>query len=236
MEWRLLLAWLPVLPILLCSCTTAVFSVKSTPLHAEVFVQNPNTGAKKSLGQTPLEMPIATVKETVGDDVMAGEFFTVSIEKQGYITQNLSIPASRFGTLVISLDVKLKEGEQKKEVRIAKEVLDHLFLAQKLALTHEFDRAQVELDKILSVAPDFARALSMRASIYFVQKNYPESLKWYEEALKSDPQMEEAVKMVSKIRAMNGGKLPAVPVTLPTEKPAPSASGIPASGDKGTSQ
>ena len=105
--------------------------------------------------------------------------------------------------------MKLKQGEGPKEERLAKDVLDHLFLAQKLALSAQYERAQIEIDHILTDFPGFPRALSMRASIYFAQKNYTESLRWYEEALKSDPQMEDAVKMAAKVRVLAGGRVPA---------------------------
>ncbi len=192
-----------VIGLLTAACSTTQFEVKSDPVTAEVSVLN-EKNEKKPLGKTPLLMPDSEVKKILGDGVTPGEFFTVVVEKEGFVPQTFSIPASRFGTLVTSLTVKLKEGEAPQEARIAKEILDHLFLAQKLALAQQFERAQIELDKVITPFPKFSRALSMRASIYFAQKNYPESMKWYEEALKNDPQMEEAVKMLAKVRTLQG--------------------------------
>jgi tetratricopeptide (TPR) repeat protein len=199
-----------VLGLSLTACTT-FFEVKSEPLQADVFVLN-EKNEKKPLGKTPLQMPDSEVKKVLGEGVSAGELFTVVVEKDGFIPQTFNIPATRFGTMVTSLNVKLKEGEAPQEVRIAKEILDHMFLAQKLALAQQFERAQIELDKIITPFPKFSRALSMRASVYYAQKNYPESMKWYEEALKYDPQMEEAVKMLAKVRVLQGLP-PAVPTT-----------------------
>jgi tetratricopeptide (TPR) repeat protein len=182
----------------------SVFSVKSDPPQADVSYLDPKTGEKKSLGKTPFEMKSSALKETVGEGVSAGEYFTVLVSAKGYVTEKFSIPASRFGTLVTKLDAKLKPGTDEKEIRMAKEVLDHLFLAQKFAFSKEFDRAQVELDKVINEFPEFGRALSMRASIYFVQQKYDESLKWYEKALKADPGLEDAVRMTAKINQMKG--------------------------------
>lgn len=188
--------------IFLAGCST-FFEVKSEPLQADVFVMNENN-EKKPIGKTPLQMPEADVKKVVGKNTGAGEFFTVLVEKEGYIPQSFNIPATRYGTTVTSLNVKLKKGETPQELRTAKEVLDHMFLAQKLAMSQQFERAQMELDKIITPFPDFSRALSMRASIYYAQKNYSESMKWYEEALKYDPDMDEAVKMLAKVRTLQG--------------------------------
>lgn len=188
----------------LASGCASVFVVKSDPLQADVFFIDPKSGEKKALGKTPLEMKSSAVKEAVGDAVTSGEFFTVVVSAKGYVSEKFSIPTTRFGTLVTKLDAKLKPGTDEKEIRMAKEVLDHLFLAQKFAMAKEFDRAQIELDKVLNEFPDFGRALSMRASIYFVQQKYDESLKWYEKALKADPQLEDAVRMTAKINQMKG--------------------------------
>ena len=173
MESQRLLAGLPVvLLLLLSSCATSIFTVHSTPLQADVFLINPKTGEKKSIGKTPVEMPAAAVKEIVGEEVMAGEYFTVMIEKPGFESWTLAVPSTRFGTMVTALDVKLKEGTGAKETRVAKQILEHLFLAQKLAIRGDYGQAQSEIDKILALAPDFSRALSMRGSIYYLQKNF----------------------------------------------------------------
>ena len=186
------------------ACSSAKFNVKSDPLDAEVFVENSKTGEKKTLGRTPLEIPMSMVKETLGEEILAGEFFNVVVEKKGYISQKLNVPASRFGTSMVAIDVAMKAGDEQKQLKLASEVLDHLFTAQTFAMAKEYERAQIELDKILQVAPSFVRAITMRASIYFVQKNYIDSLKWYESALVIDPKMEEAIKMVSRIKAIPG--------------------------------
>ncbi len=211
-----------VLSFLFCwvGCGGSKFVVKSDPPQADVFFIDVGSGEKKSLGKTPLEMPTEELKNTIGGKVSEGEFFVLGIEQAGFLTEKFTIPLSTFGAMVTSLDIKLNAGDQAKEELVAKEIIDRLFVAQKFALLQQFERAHIELDKIIAVMPTFSRALSMRASIYFAQQNYAESLKWYEEALKADPQMEETVKMVSKVRELMGGqqRLPASP-TAPTPPP-----------------
>ncbi len=185
------------------------FKVQSEPIEADVFFVNPKSQEKKLVGKTPLELPMSEVREKVGDEMVSGEFFTVSVEKAGHVTQTFLLPAAQFGTLVTELSVPLVQGTTPKEERFAKSVLDRLFLAQKFALSQQYERALIELDKILSDFPGFARALSMKASIYFAQKNFSESLKFYEQALLSDPQMEDAVKMVARVKAIQSGRDPA---------------------------
>ncbi len=193
-----------VLVFILSGCASSKFLVKSDPLAADVFILDGKNQERKPLGKTPLEMPVEEVMKTISGETTAGEFYTIVVEKLGFETQTFNVPTSKFTTRITSLDVKMKEGQTQKEIRFAKEIIDHLFLAQKFAITGQFERAHIEIDKVIGPVPNFARALSMRASIYFAQKNYQESLKWYEEALKNDPDMEEAVKMTAKVRTLLG--------------------------------
>ena len=210
--------------MLFLSGCSSVFEVKSDPQQADVFVQDRKSGDKKPIGKTPLALPKTELRRTVGD-VKPGEFITIVVEKQGFIPQSFNVPATGFGAMGTLLDVKLKEGNNEREARIAKDILDRLFLAQKFALSQQFERAHMELDKIVEQFPTFTRALSMRASIYYAQKNYAESLRWYEEALKLDPQMDDAVRMAAKVRGLVGGRLPASSAPL-KEGAAPSV-GLP---------
>ncbi len=104
---------------------------------------------------------------------------------------------------------KAKEKEKELELRAASDIVNRLFLAQKFAIAKQFERALIEIDKILSQFPTFARALSMKGSIYLAQQNYAESIKWYDEALKSDPQMEDTVRLAARARELLAGRQPA---------------------------
>jgi len=189
--------------ILTFGCSTK-FVVKSEPPEANVYFLDVKTGEKKSIGKTPLEMPAEDVKKAVENMPTAGEFYTVVVEKNGFETQTFSLPTAQYTTLVTALDVKLKEGNVQRELKLAKSILDQMFLAQKFALKNQFERAHIELDKIIEQFPSFSKALSMRASVYFAQKNYPESLRWFEESLRLEPTSEESIKMAAKLRAMPG--------------------------------
>ena len=217
-RWLTIITIISAAPLFSAGCSS-LFVVKSDPIQADVSILDPQSGEKKPIGKTPVELKTSVMKETVGEAATSGEFFTVLVEKPGYASQRLMVPASKFGILVTQLDIKLKPSNQEKEERTAKDVLTHLFLAQKLALAKQYERAQTELDKILTDYPDFPRALSMRGSIYFLNKNYSESLKWYELTLKADPQMEDAIKMISKIKTLQGVRVPAS--TSPTKRGKP---------------
>jgi tetratricopeptide (TPR) repeat protein len=175
-------------------------------------------GQRKAIGRTPFTIPMSEFKAVLGDGVNPGQYFPLTVERPGFLPETLLVPGTRFGTYVTAINVKLRpepvnlpkdEPKGKRDEKTARAIIDHLFLAQKFAITQQFERAHIELDKIINEFPTFPRALSMRASVYYAQKNWAESLKWYEEALKADPQMDDAVRMAAKIRAIQSGRMPA---------------------------
>lgn len=188
---------------------SSLFVVNSDPGKSDVFYVDIKTKEKKILGQTPYQIDVEELRNKAGESISSGDFFTVIVEKPGYVSESYNIPTTRFGMLVTQLNAKLKEGKSEEEKKMAKEILDRIFLAQKFALMQQFERAHIEVDKILTDYPTFPRALSMRATLYYAQKNYIESAKWYEEALKVDPQFDEAVKMLARVKDIQGGRLPA---------------------------
>ncbi len=199
---------IPIFLVALSGCSS-VLRVKCDPLDADVYVVNLKSGEKKPLGKTPLDVPMSDVKEKLSEPLKMGDYLTLSIEKSGYHSESIFVPASRTGVMVTELEVNLKSTPVEKEARTAKEALDHIFLAQRLALSGEHERAQIQLDQVLHEFPDFPRALSMRASIYYLQKNFDESLKWYEKALGADPNLDDAIKMIKQIKeqkSVKGGK------------------------------
>lgn len=186
-----------------CSCTS-LFVAESNPSQTEIFYITQKSGEKKLIGTTPLQLSMIEFKTKIGEDLQPGEFYKLRFEKKGFQTEEYHVPVSRFGTLATKIGITLTEtkndssaAEQEKQ---AKTLIDRLFTAQRLAQLKEFERAQIEIDKILQDHPKFTRAMTMRAAIYFAQNNLPESIKWYEEALKIDPQMEDVLKLIAKIK------------------------------------
>lgn len=191
------------------------FKVNSEPNDAEVALLFGENGERKVIGKTPLEMSSSEFSNQMAGAIAPGQFFTLQISKSGFVQENFTLPATRFGTSITQLDVKMKpedkakEKEKELELRAASDIVNRLFLAQKFAIAKQFERALIEIDKILSQFPTFARALSMKGSIYLAQQNYAESIKWYDEALKSDPQMEDTVRLAARARELLAGRQPA---------------------------
>ncbi len=180
----------------LTSCSSKLV-VQSEPSDVEVFASAQNSNQKKSLGKTPLEIKYSELYEKAGFTPSSGEFLSISLEGKDYDIEKLLLPPAPYGLTSSQVFVKLTPL---KDVSQAKEILQKLHVAQKFAQASQFERALIEIDKVLEVDPKFIRALSLKGSVYYLQKNFDEALKWFEKALSLDGSFEEAIKMITKIK------------------------------------
>ena len=194
--------FIPILLLLGTSACTSKFIVRSEPSDGEVLVRKNGAQEGKVIGKTPLEISSSDLKEKFGLDYTSGELLEIIVSKPDFVSEKFQIPASRFGTMQTELFAKLKAGSNDSEK--VKAVVQHLTNAQKFSALGEFERAQIELDKVFVLAPNFSKALTMQGSLYFLQKKYNESLDSFEKALQNDPQLEDATKMIAYIRQKLG--------------------------------
>lgn len=170
---------------------------QSEPQSVEVFVYS-NSGDKKLLGTTPLEVSFAEIEKWNSLSSLTGALIPLSFEKKDFESQKILLPPSRAGLTSAAIFIKMKTG--KDEGKLASALLQHLHNAQKFAAGGNFELAQQEVDKALEKEPLFIRAISMKGALFYVQKNWTESLKWYNKALEQDPQFDEAIQYVNEIK------------------------------------
>jgi len=183
------------------SCASK-YIVKSEPSEAEVFAKIVGKEEKISLGKTPFEISQEELQKKTQISSASGDFFELIIEKKDFLPERMLVPASRMGTNETIILAKLKPGQE--ESKTAQKLLQYLFNAQKFANLKEFSRAHEEGDKALAVDSEFTRGLSFKASIYFIQREYAESLKWFEKALALDPNFDDANKMIVYLKKVAG--------------------------------
>jgi tetratricopeptide (TPR) repeat protein len=194
--------WILILSLASLGCASS-FKVVTQPEEAEVLVVNMESGETKKIGTTPIEKKGTELREELGDIGTPGGFVQLRVQKEGFQTQDLWVPVSAGGALAteISLSLKAVDPEQRaEEIKKASEILERIFLAQQFARTQQFERAFIEIDKVLEAFPDLARAQSMKAAIYFARGDLNDSLTWYERAIASDPQFTQAIEMAARVR------------------------------------
>lgn len=183
--------------LLFLSCSSKL-KIQSEPSDAEVFVSQQNSLDRKSLGKAPLDISYSDLIDKAGGTARTGEFYVLSFELKDHETEKLLLPPQPFGATQANVVAKLVPS---KDANQAKDILQRMHNAQKFAQSGQFERAMAETDKILEVDAKFARALSLKGSIYFLQKNYDDALAWFEKALASDPSFDDALRMINKIKA-----------------------------------
>lgn len=187
--------------ILFAGCSSKL-RVTSDPQDAEVFVHLPDQSERKSLGRTPLEIPWSDLSNKYGISPSSGDYLQVDIEKNEFKTDRILVPAHRTNSISTAVKVKLEPGIS--EGKVASQMIQLLFNAQKLANDKQFERALVELDKAFLLDSNFVRGLSLRGMILFLQGDLSESLKTYEKVTSIDPYYDDAIKMISFIRKKRG--------------------------------
>lgn len=176
----------------------AKYIIKSTPEGSTVYFQPARSESKTRLGETPFEISEEKLGKTVNIDPHSVEYFELVFEKTGYRSERLLVPGARFGAMQTTIAVDMKESAN--DGNVARDLIQMIMNAQKFANSGDFLRAHAEVDKALKADDKFARAASMKGAIYFMEKNYNESLKWYEASLNLDSQQQDVVKMISHLR------------------------------------
>jgi tetratricopeptide (TPR) repeat protein len=175
--------------------------VKSDPSEALVYLAQPN-GQKKEIGKTPFEIPYSDLENAVPLSPATGEMIPLLFEKKNYEPLLVMVPSVRLGLSSAAVLAKLKSAQEASET--AQQLLQYLHNAQKFVNSGNFDRAHNEVDMALTKSPQFIRGLSMKASIFFVQKRWDDSQAWYEKALALDNAFDEAIRMITEIKKIKG--------------------------------
>ena len=182
-------------------CVSKPFNITSEPDNAEVSILIGEDREKKSIGQTPVIKTKKEIEELLDADLNSGEVINIVFEKDGYRKKELWIPSVAGGNLGFDIAVSLQKGlSSKDETKTADQIIGKLFLAQNFARRGHFERAVLEIDKLLEDYPTLTRALTMKGAILFANNTLKESLESYEKALSLDPEIKTALEMSSKIR------------------------------------
>jgi len=183
------------------ACSTAPFKIKSEPDNIKVFLILPESNEKKSLGVTPITKTKDEINELLGSELPSGGMINLLFEKEGFVKKEVWLPSAAGGDLGVDISVKLSEGvSSQEEMKTANDIINKLFLAQGYARTQQYERALIEIDKVLEVFPEFDRALTMKGAVLYGQGSFKTSLEAYEKALNSNPELRNALDMSAKIR------------------------------------
>ena len=188
------------LALSISSCSSKLV-VQSTPTEAEVYMSAPGKNNPIKMGVTPLELKEGEISDKLQISPGQSGLLEVTFKKKTFQTKTMLVPANRWGETARLINVSLVSGDDNKTY--AQLMVRHLMNAQKLAQSRQYEQALTELDRSLAFNADFAPALVMKGSVFFLQQQFVEAEKWYKRALEAAPDTEEAVKMLERIKKIN---------------------------------
>lgn len=190
---------LSLLLLVVVGCGHQRISIKTRPDDAEVYIRVNDTSPLIKIGQTPLQVSEDELRSKFGIDSRNNSFYEFVFEKENFASQNIFVPLSSFGQSNAEIVTTLKRFSEA-NLKTADKLIQFLLNSQKFAQEGDFDRALKEVDKTIEINANFKWALAMRGAIYYLKKDYSESLSWYQKALEIDPGFEDAISMISLIK------------------------------------
>ena len=172
-------------------------TIVTEPPDVEIYAGQRDTENPVLLGNSPLELTESEVSDRINIDPDKFSFLEISLKKFGYETEKIWLPSRGWDTQHVTVKVQMKEsGAKGGKLDL---VLQYILNAQKFAEARQYEQAHISLDEALKIAPRFARATSMKAAVFYLQKSYDKSRQWYQKTLEIDPSHGEAVKMLDQI-------------------------------------
>jgi tetratricopeptide (TPR) repeat protein len=179
---------------LLVGCTTAGVQVDSQPQGAEVYVQKYRSAPVK-MGQTPVFID----QRNVGGN----QAFQIKIHKSGFESQTVVVPAMALSTNVQIFAQLAEKAVNTSELR-ASEAFEAVArgIARAQSLIHK--RKYVEAEQLLIQLSLQYKSVSviydLLGNVYYVQKNFPDALKAYQQSRKISPSNPETDRMIQKLQ------------------------------------
>lgn len=180
--------------LLMTACGHALI-VESDPDGADVYLADSSGAVARRLGSTPLKLDFNEFMPGSG-----GAFLYV--QKQGFERQSTFITSGSFGGRKEILRFRLSKGVT--GGALATRLVKYVRNAQKMVEKMQLSEAHSEIDKALELEPNFVFGLSFKAGLYFIAKNYDEAEKLYKKVLDLDPDYDEGLQMLARIKESRG--------------------------------
>jgi tetratricopeptide (TPR) repeat protein len=190
--------------LFLTSCSSSrVISIKSTPQNAEVFVNEIGSGKREKIGETPLLMDEKLLKKVVNTGKAP---VMIEVELPGYLKQTFVV--NDLGKANIDYDIQFKTLNYSNIINKIDNVTTNLFKVQKLLRAGSYDSSLKILNELSKNYPSSSIINELMGSAYYLKKDYPNSLVYYDLATKFDQANVDAYRMKKYLEDELGVKRP----------------------------
>ncbi len=168
---------------LLIACASSSYHITSIPDGASIYYNDPATNKRFLMGLTP----ISYSKSSLPND----RPFLVSVEKDGYLNQELPIAPTDGSRTLINVKLKPDPDGSKKDSAIVNHTVQSLFKAQSLIYHQRFQAAIVELNVLLEEHPNLIQALVMRGTAFYLLNDMASAISDWKKVMAIDRNNEE---------------------------------------------
>lgn len=168
----------------------------SDPTRATIFVRDLEANSEIELGQTPLRMTVSEIQKKLGKSATSNNFYSFEARTQDFETSSMLVPFSRLLNFSTDVHLVLKPVEKNPVSEQAKRLVEYLVSAQKFLNQGDPSSAMIQVEKALTLDPEFEMALLFKGHLLYFQGKFTESLAIYNSLISISPTHPEALKMI----------------------------------------
>ncbi len=163
--------------------------IESNPEGCEVFTIDFDSGKLNSIGKTPFRSDIERLRASSGGRTIA----QISVEKVGFVPFNVMVPL--FNDSDIKIKANLRVENDVKLVQDFDNLTSELFDVLRMMRLKDFDSSLRKLELLERKFPHYSIIFEMKATIFYLTKEYKKSLNFYRKAFGLNPKNVEVYKM-----------------------------------------
>jgi hypothetical protein len=182
----------------LFSCAGGQIAVESDPVGAEIAIIVLD-GSRRVVGKTPMSFNRDAYPELFSQNTQ------LSIAKDGFHGESFMLPRTS-GTVNGRIKAQLREDEVTKvcqdSIRTLMEATDAVAQIQRMIYRKDYVEAEKALNTIAVKFASVPVFHSLLGNVYYLQKNVTKALESYERANILQPQNQEALRMIEKLKGI----------------------------------
>jgi tetratricopeptide (TPR) repeat protein len=163
--------------------------IDTIPSKANLFIVNPKTLNKTSIGKSPFKMTF----EDFTSAYAKGDSFIIEVSKEGH--QRESIMILNNGRNNIEVKVSLEAIRDHEKTREFDSLISSLFDVQRLVRNRNYKDALNILNSLEKEHPEVSSVYEIKAGALYLSKEFSRSLAYYRKAFDLNPKNSEAYRM-----------------------------------------
>lgn len=164
-------------------------NILSNPVGGIIYVKDAKKGDRIKIGETPYKGNLDQLVANISSKAA----FIVEVTKVGF--EPYRILLTKTGSMDIELDVNLEISKNIEMVQDLDLLTGDLFDVQRMIRVKDYQSSLKKLDLLEKKFPHYSIVAEMKASVFYLMKEYKRSLGFYRKAFGLNPENREAYQM-----------------------------------------